>query len=464
MKEKRPNIVLIMSDEHAPQTLGCMGAGFARTPHIDRLAARGVVFENAYCNFALCVPSRASFMTGLLPFRIGAYDNGAPFSSRLATWAHMLARHGYRTVLDGRMHFIGPDSLHGFQEHVHEADYPIHGFRRGEEDPDRTAYRQWSEVRLIKSEGEYPVAALEVRRRDEALRFLDEEADKEPFCLTVGFTYPHYPHVCTEAAYALYEGVRLPAPVQRSALHPRNVHWSDNVWGFNRFEGQKVDGARRAYLAMVSMLDEWVGAIVDALEKKGLNENTVIIYTSDHGEMWGEHNLWGKNFFYEESARVPLIISAPSMGLGQGKRIATPVSLLDLYPTLRDIAAAESWDVPLDGRSLWQASGGNGELADVPIICEYYASDTRGPERMVRLQNYKLNYYHRQGTELFDLEKDPRELHDLSDDGGCESIKNHLLQIVMDGWDPDEVDAKVLKDQAMRALITPDEEIYHFHK
>ncbi len=447
---KRPNFLIIVSDEHAPQTMGCMGADFARTPVLDRLAARGTTFDNAYCNFSLCVPSRSSFMSGLLCHRIEAWDIGSPLASNIPTWAHMLRAQGYRTIMDGKMHFIGPDNLHGFQEHWHEGIHKVSGFRRGEETGNGTGHGCWSRVRV---EDDDTFTTGDLPKRDDAVRFLDTHPAEQPFCLCVGFGFPHYPLHCSRSAFDLYNDVEIPPPVPRESLFGRNVHWSDTVWGFDRFTPEQTRQSRQAYLAMVTMLDGWIGQVLEALERGGHAENTVILYTSDHGDMWGEHGLWGKNLFYEESARVPLIVSGPQLGVREGARVDTPVSLLDLFPTLRDAAGVEGWNIPQDGRSLWAACTQGAALPDIPIFCDYYACDTQGPERMVRYRQHKLNYYHRQGMELFDLETDPRETRNVIDDPAYATVKERLLAMAFADWDPDAIDAAVLRDQNRRTLI-----------
>ncbi len=463
-----PNILLLMSDQHTAALMGCAGAPFVRTPVMDRLAAEGVRFSNAYCAHPHCVPSRAALMTGLQTYKIPCYDNGSTFRSDLPTWAHMLRHAGYHTVLNGKMHFVGTDFHHGFHEHINEPRCQIGGFRWGEERPDpTTGTRYWADLHF---EGD-PVfekrMTQETARVRDAVTFLREGRRETPWCYTVGFAGPHYPQCCTRELFESYADVAIPDPLGPEALHPRHQHWR-RCWGFDRLTDEQTRDARRAYLAMITQVDLWMGEILEALAESGQAEETIVIYTADHGEMWGEHGLWGKQVFFEESAPVPLIISAPSRGMRRGARVDTPVSLLDLYPTLRDLAGLSPadaatphsalrtphWNVPLDGRSLAPVLTGETTLPDVPVYCEYDGPDTKGPERMVRFQQWKLNYYHGQGLELFDLATDPRELCNRADDPAYREIRERLWAMLTDGWAPDEIDRLVREDQNRRTWVT----------
>jgi len=452
---KRPNILFIISDQHAPQVTGCMGADFVRTPNLDRLSREGVTFDAAYCNHPHCVPSRAGLMTGLETHRIPCYDFLSPYSSSLPTWAHMLSRAGYRTEMNGKMHFYGADQLHGFQAHYNEPDHhKIIGFRWGEENPNpAVGLEYWRDLHFEGTAKHEKRMADEVAKVADATQFLEKAARSEqPFCLTVGFFGPHYPQICTREMYESYSKTEIPEPKPDSSLHPRNQNWK-RVWGFDRFTDEDTKQGRQAYLAMVSHLDDWIGRILQTLESTGLAEDTIVVYSSDHGEMWGEHGIWGKQCFYEESSRVPLIAHGPKFGIESGVRIDRPVTLLDLYPTFRELAGCDDWDVPLDGRSLAGALRGETTLDWEPVFSEYYGPDTKGPERMVRHRNFKLNYYHNQGMELFDLDADPGEMNDLSDDPSHARTREELLEMLMTDWDPDELDRKVRIDQNRRTLI-----------
>lgn len=450
----KPNILILMSDQHTASLMGCAGASFVRTPNMDRLAARGVRFANAYCAHPHCVPSRASLMTGLQTYKMPCYDNGSTFRSDLPTWAHMLRHNGYHTVMNGKMHFVGQDFFHGFHEHINEVRCQISGFRWGEERPDpTTGKRYWADLHF---EGD-PIyerrTQEETARVRDAVAFLRGGRCEKLWCYTVGFSGPHYPQCCSRALFDSYADAVIPEPLGPDGLNERNQHWR-RCWGFERLTPEQTRDARRAYLAMITQVDLWIGEILAALEQSGQGDNTIILYTSDHGEMWGERGVWGKQIFYEESAPVPLIVSGPARGIRQGVTVDTPVSLLDVYPTLRDLGGAGCWDVPLDGRSLAPTLTGDAMLQDVPVFCEYDGPDTKGPERMVRFRNWKLNYYHRQGMELFDLDSDPRELRNLADDPAHRPTRDQLWAMLTDGWDPNEIDRLVREDQNRRTWVT----------
>lgn len=457
MNLMKPNILLIISDEQSPRTVGCYGADFMRTPNIDRLARQGTLFEHAYCAFPLCVPGRNALMSGQQCHKIKAYDIGSPLAPGLPTWAHMLGRLGYRTPLYGKMHFLGADQLHGFDEHKHELPHQIDGFRWGEEVGNGTAYSMFTKIHFTDNlntvgRKDYNYT-FDTGSRESAVAFLDSRrGNAQPFCLTVGFNFPHYPMVVDRDVFTSYRD-KVPPPVTGGWRHPRNDHMADNVWGFNKMTPDQTRAAREAYCAMGTMLDTWIGDVLAALQRSGHADNTVIIYTTDHGDMWGEHGMWCKNTFYEDSAAVPLIVSAPKCGVAAGRRISAPVSHLDLYPTLRDIVDAADWTVPLDGRSLWPALTGVAALDPQPVFCEYYACDVRGPERMVRDGDFKLNYYHNWGMELFDLASDPNETRNVLGDPAYHPVRQRLAEVLFRDWDPEKIAADIRIEQNRRTLL-----------
>ncbi len=451
---QQPNLLFLMSDQHTARLMGCAGASFVRTPNMDRLAANGVRFSNAYCAHPHCVPSRAAMMTGLQTHKIPCFAHPAPFPSELPTWAHLLRQAGYHTVLNGKMHFVGPDQLHGFHEHWNERACQIGGFRWGEEKPDPTTGRRyWIDLHF---EGD-PVyekrMAQETAIRRDAIAFLKDAPRDRPWCHVASFGGPHYPQIITRALFDSYADAAIPEPASGpEGLHPRHRHWH-RCWGFDRLSAEDNRSGRQAYLAMITQVDAWLGDIVEALKASGQADNTIIVYTADHGEMWAEHGLWGKQVFFEESAAVPLIVSAPALGFRTGAVVDTPVSHLDLYPTLRDWCGIRNWNPPLDGRSLDVVMREDNPLPDRPVFAEYDGADTKGPERMVRYRNLKLNYYHKQGMELFDLATDPGELNNRAEDPAYAAARAELWTMLTDGWDAETIDRRVRLDQEYRTLV-----------
>jgi choline-sulfatase len=444
-----------MSDQHTANLMGCAGAGFVRTPNMDRLAERGVRFANAYCAHPHCVPSRASLMTGLQTYKIPCYDNGSSFRSDLPTWAHMLRESGYHTILNGKMHFVGEDYFHGYHEHINEPRCQVSGFRWGEEKPDpTTGKRYWADLHFEGDPVHEQRMTQETERLRDTLAFLRGEShdlNAGPWSYTISFAGPHYPQVITRELFDSYDGVDIPEPLGPEGLHPRHEYWRQ-CWGFEQLDTEQTRGGRQAYLAMITQIDLWLGEILDALEASGQAENTFIVYTADHGEMWGEHGLWGKQVFFEDSAPVPFIMAGP--GVEHGKVVDTPVSLLDIFPTFRELIGADHWTVPLDGRSLMPVLKGDTPLDDVPVFCEHAGPDTKGPERMVRYKNWKLNYYHLQGMELFDLEADPRECENRIDDPDCQEVREELYAMLVEDWDPETIDRLIREEQNRRSLVT----------
>jgi choline-sulfatase len=393
-------------------------------------------------------------MTGLQTHKIPCFAHPAPFPTELPTWAHMLRHAGYHTELNGKMHFVGPDQLHGFHVHRNEHAAEISGFRWGEENPDPTSgKRYWIDLHFEGDKFYEKRMGEENSVLRDSVRFLKEAPSDRPWAYVASFAGPHYPQILTREMFDSYGDTPIPEPRSGlEGLHPRHQHWA-KCWGFDRLSAEENRIGRQAYLGMITHVDEWIGEILQALEQSGQAENTIIVYTADHGEMWAEHGLWGKQVFFEDSAPVPLIVSAPHLGFRSGEVIDTPVSLLDFYPTFRDWAGIDRWNIPLDGRSLANALTDNAPLEDVPVFCEYDGADTKGPERMVRYRHLKLNYYHNQGSELFDLSKDPLELNNVAEDPAYRADRDQLWTMLTDGWDPVEVDRRVRLDQEYRTLV-----------
>lgn len=462
MEEARPNLLYIHSDQHCANVLGCYGDPVVQTPNLDRLAAQGVLFESAYCPSPICVPSRMSILTGRHPFENDCWTNEHALDSGIPTLAHAMGAAGYWPVLIGRMHARGPDQLHGYAERLvgdHSANHPggypdvDHGMLKGTQGPDR--------ISLIKSgpgqnayevHDEYVTAATVARLNELAIRRRSGVA-WEPFSISVGFMLPHQPFVARRRDYEKYVG-RVPPPRHPEPfgdhLHPYFRWWRERC-GIAEVSEAEVMRARTAYWALVNRVDDMVGEILDALERNGLAENTLIIYSSDHGEQVGEHGLWWKQTFYEEAVRVPMILSWPGH-LPQGLRCRQVVSALDLNATILDALGAPPLPAS-HGRSLLGLMRGESVVWQDRAFSEY-CTDEGCTHRMVREGDWKLNYYHGQEPQLFNLREDPEELHDRAQDPACRRVRAELTAFVLDGWDPDVVAARVQQKRADVELLT----------
>ena len=456
-----PNLVLIQADQLKPQVLGAWG-GPADAPHLDRLGEEGVLFENAYCNFPLCAPSRFSMLAGMLPSRIGAYDNGAEYAAQIPTVAHYLSLAGYHTCLSGKQHFVGPDMLHGFHERLVPELYP-------------TSFSwtpDWSEVRMESNSDSSGVTRAGVCGRsvqmdhDEAVLHranakLHDYArgDGRPFFLAVSFTHPHEPYYCLRRCWDRYRHEDVPMP--ETALRPeteRSPHTERILRHHSLLDGgiteAHVRTARHAYLANVSYLDEMAGSLLDTLKLTGLADDTVIVVTADHGDMLGEHGLWFKKHFSDHCMRVPLIVHAPAR-LAPGRR-SENVSLVDLLPTLCDLAGFDARGrAPelLDGESLVPLCEDPAAARSSPVFAELTSEGVSAPMFMVREGRYKLVTGGGVPAELFDLDDDPHERRDIAGRADAGKVRERLEGHAGSTWDASALDAAVRLSQRRRRLV-----------
>jgi choline-sulfatase len=445
MKKSKPNILVLMSDEHPASLAGCYGHPIVRTPTIDRLAGDGLIFDSAYCGSPLCAPSRAVMMTGRHVHEIEVWDNCSPLRSDWPTFAHVFRAAGYRTALCGKMHFVGPDQLHGFEERwtpdiypatfqwaaSHRREVPVNGggqhvrsvHRAG---PGRT--------------GDFDYDELVMRR---AMAGLDEMAKSDtPFLLVVSFTGPHYPFVCPEPYWSLYQDAEIPVPSLPDGFMARESTYLRDIRRASGLEEIVSDdlcrAARRAVMGRTTLIDDYCGRLLQKLEEANRRQDTVVTYLSDHGDHLGEHGLWFKSTMLEDSARVPWIVRGPGI---QSRRVAETVSLLDLGPTLAGLAEIPWLIEPCDGRDLSPLlRGSRGEERGEAMI-EYYG---QGVQRGVRaLMRGRMKLVMRAGTEaeLYDLEKDPGEWTNLIDDPEYKLLAAELRAALMKEWpDPDATD------------------------
>ncbi len=448
MSERLPNILLVMADQMTPFMLEACGHAFAHTRNLSALAARSVAFTNAYTPSPICVPARSCLMTGLYTSTTGCYDNGDPYHSFIPTFAHYLTNAGYETVLSGKMHFVGADQLHGFQRRLNTDIYPS-GFiwsypLLDPEDPDASAF---DFAPQYQAQNIGPGWSKELQYDEEthfrALEYL-RHAPQRPFMLTVSYTNPHPPYIVPDKYWQLYKDADLALPHYPEDMDER---YSDFDRAFLRWYGldrksirnpDDLLAMRRGFAALAHYVDDKLGELLAVLEEQGLQDNTIVIFTSDHGEMLGEKGLIQKRSLYEWSARIPLFIARPGASAGQ---TATPVSLIDLPPTLLELAGIEAVR-PMAGRSLVPALEGRG-LPDIPIVSEYHGEGIMRPSFMVRLGDWKYIYCHRPKPQLFNLADDPGEWQNLAGQPECRAIEAQLQSFIHNNFDLDAIEAEV---------------------
>ena len=459
-----PNILIIMADQLAPQFTGTYGHPLVKTPHLTALADRGARFDAAYCNAPLCAPSRFSFMSGQLSSRIAAYDNASEFPASVPTFAHYLKLMGYRTCLSGKMHFVGPDQLHGFEDRVTTDIYPAdYAWTPDWEQSDERIDKWYHNMDSVREAG---VAATTFQiDYDEEVAFaarrklFDYARDQAgPFCMVASFIHPHDPYVARPEWWGLYDDAEIDMP--------RHVLGRDDQDAFSRrlmdgieasaiaVSSDEVRNARRAYYANTSYFDSKIGALVQTLRETGQLEHTIVIVTADHGDMLGERGLWYKMNFFEHSARVPLVMAGPGIVKGQ---VPNACSLVDLLPTLLDIAALGGAEKPtlgepIDGRTLLPLARGAADDAS-EAIGEYCAEMTAHPVFMIRRGTYK--YIHCDGDPpmLFDLSQDPDERDNLADDPDVQDIAAGFAAEVASRWDSQTLRQDVIRTQKQRRAV-----------
>lgn len=460
----RPNILIIMVDQLNGTLFPDGPADFLHTPHLKALAARSVRFANSYTASPLCAPARASFMSGQLPSRTRVYDNAAEFASDIPTYAHHLRSAGYHTSLSGKMHFVGPDQLHGFEERLTTDIYPADfgwtpDYRKPGERIDWWYHNLGSVtgagIAEITNQLEYDdEVAYNASRK---LYDLSRRQDERPWCLTVSFTHPHDPYVARRKFWDLYEDCpaldpTVPAPpFDEMDPHSQRLLEACDYTAFD-IAAEQIRRARRGYFANISYIDEKVGEILEVLERGRMRDNTVILFVSDHGDMLGERGLWFKMCFFDGSARVPLMISAPDW---QPALIDQPVSTLDVTPTLAclaglDISAIAKWT---DGEDLAKLL--NGAKARGPVLMEYAAEGSIAPLVGIRAGRFKLTVCEKDPPLLFNLQADPHELVNLAGDPAYANTLGTLLDQAKLRWDLAAFDGAVRESQARRWVVYP---------
>lgn len=453
-------LIVLCSDEHDPRHSGFGGSPVACTPHLDRLAAQSARFTRCWTPSPICVPARASMATGRWVHRHRCWDNAIAYDGRIPSWHHRLRDHGVRVESIGKLHFRSADDDTGFSAQ-HEAMHLAEGVGQ-----------VWGSVRDPLPErgggaglfrqmgaGESDYNRFDRRVATRAVQWIDDRAaqrralesagtEAAPAALFVGLVAPHFPLVVPQDYLDRVPLDALPPAKLRVQDGHRRHPWVERLARYNDLDGQLATDERRrlataCYLALVNFMDEQVGRIVDALDASGLAEDTLLVYTSDHGDNLGARSLWNKSVLYRESTQVPLLVRGH--GLEPGNR-TTPTSLIDLYPTaLQALGVARTADDPAEGRS-WLALAAEPD-AYRAVLTEYHAIGSPSGAFMLASGPWKLHAYVGYEPELYHLDDDPEELHDLAASPDHALVRAGMLARLQTLVEPEHADRAAKDDQ-----------------
>lgn len=470
MSEKRLNVLQIMVDQLAPHFLPNYGHDLVSAPRIAALSENGITFDNAYTNSPLCVPARASLVTGKLPSTLGIFDSAGELCASIPTLAHYMRASGYHTCLSGKAHFIGPDQLHGFEDRLTSdmcmADFGMSGdWERGEE-----PLGFYHTMEAVVTAGIAERAAQqdhdeEVTHR--ASQWLYDWARqardaRRPFYLSVSLSQPHDPYVTPKRYWDRYshDDIDLPA-VPYIPVEQRDPY---SAWLYRHYDRGEHDvteehirTARHAYYGNISYVDDLIGQVLDVVERIGQGENTIIVFCSDHGDMLGERGQWYKMSPYEQSSRVPLIVKMP--GRTAGGRVESNVSLMDIAPTIMDIATegealavCEGVD-GMHGRSMRDLLHGDAQSWPDIAVSELMFEGRTEPAVMVRKGRYKYVHVSPGNALLFDMVADPKEMANLRGDSAYSQVENDFESYVGAKWNFSAIEERIIGDHRRRNFI-----------
>ncbi|MEM6886842.1 MAG: choline-sulfatase [Pseudomonadota bacterium] len=456
----RPNMLILMVDQLNGTLFPDGPAPWLHTPNLRALANRSARFQNAYTASPLCAPGRAAFMSGQLPSNTGVYDNAAEFPSDIPTYAHHLRRAGYQTCLSGKMHFVGPDQLHGFEERLTTDIYPADfGWTPDYRKPGQRIDWWYHNLGSVTGAGTGETSN-QLEYDDDVAHFAKTRlydyargGDDRPWCLTVSFTHPHDPYVARRQYWDLYADCAHLTPQTAAFDYPDHDPHSQRIFDANDWRNfdisdKNIADARRAYFANISYLDAKIGELLGVLDATG--QEAIVLFVSDHGDMLGERGLWFKMSFLEGSARVPLMIAAPQMTPGL---YPAPVSTIDVCPTLCDLAGVSMEEVApwTAGESLLPLGQGAERMA--PVAMEYAAEASYAPMVSLRYGPWKYNTCSLDPDQMFNLEEDPHELTNLAEHPDHQGTRAALKAKTKARWNLERFDAEVRRSQARRWVV-----------
>ena len=447
------NLLILLSDEHNKRMLGVSGHSHVKTPNLDKLANEGTLFNNAYCNSPICVPSRAILATGRYNAEIGYWDNADPYDGNIPSWGHRAVQGNCDAVSIGKLHFLDDQAPTGFSEQINPLNVvggvgDLLGLIRQELPVRKGAANMAKDV----GSGETTYSNYDKQIAEDAKNWISnrKKSDK-PWVLFVSFVCPHFPLIAPEEFYNMYPESEVPWPLlyeesQRSS-HPYYEAMRKCMNYDDYFDEEKVRKATSAYFGLCSFLDYNIGTVLSALDNSDFANNTNIIYTSDHGDALGMRGMWGKSTMFEESAGVPMIIKGPNLPVS--KKVKTPVSLVDIFPTVIDSLELDKniKDDNLPGKSLLTIANEDDDYQRV-VLSEYHAAASPVGAFMLRKGKYKYVYF-AEGykPQLFNLEEDQFEENDLALDQNFSNIVDDFYKDLLDICDPEEVNKRAKKEQ-----------------
>jgi choline-sulfatase len=451
---KPANLIFIMSDEHNKRVLGCSGHPMIKTPNLDRLAARGTRFTDAYTNCPICVPARASFATGQYVHKVRCWDNAIAYDGKPPSWGHRLMDQGHRVTSIGKLHYLDSEARrNGFDEEI----LPLHivngvgdllGLIRDELPRRPGSAKLGPEA----GRGESDYTSYDRDIAEATSKWLKTEAPKyrdKPWALYVGFVSPHFPLIAPPQFYDMYPEDQVPWPDMyehdQRPRHPFTDAMRKCLCYDDSFDAPMVRRAITAYFGLTSFLDDNIGKVLRALEEAGLMDNTRVVYTSDHGDNLGTRGMWGKSTMYEESAGIPMILAGPE--IPRGNVCHTPVTLADGFPTFIHALGAkpDPRDADLPGHSLLDIA--QGYVPKRTILSEYHAAGAMCGSYMIRHGKWKYIHYTGLPPMLFDLAADPFERRDLGRDAQHASVIAECEAALRKVVDPEAVDKLAMSDQ-----------------
>jgi choline-sulfatase len=461
---KKPNMLVIMVDQMTPFLAGAYGHDVVKTPNLDRLAETGTRFDAAYSPCPICVPARAALMTGRQVSKLGCNDNGDSFPALTPTFAHYLTNAGYDVTLSGKMHFVGPDQLHGFKRRLTSDVYP--STFDWSYDPDEAGedvlafdfYKQYLKGNIG------PGWSLELQFDEEthyrSLEYLRQK-HHQPFALVSSYTSPHPPFIAPQKYWDMYQDceIEIPEyPENMESFYSEMDHALASWHGTDRHateirDPENLRAIRRGYYALYSYIDDKVGELLNVLEEEGIREQTAIFFVADHGDMAGEKGMIQKRSFYDYSLRIPCILNLPDHAATTP--VETPVSLIDIAPTMMDLAGvSEQGRVEMEGASLLPLIRGDSQ-PDRFALAEYHAEGVFRACFMLRQGSYKYIYIDGADHQLFDLDSDADEWNNLCGKPEFAAIEEKMRGIIEAKFDIAAITPDIEAKMAMKRIVTP---------